>query len=621
MIDGLFSRTPISIKPAIFAASSPSAIWFGDLFFWISADQIRAVPQPGQIHPDPASRYPCKIAPQPEQTHPAYDTCKSSNPCKFAPQPEHPLRSQSWMEEIQDWEIQNWEKWVETKINEWEKDNLIDEDLWNQYLNDFDEWTEKDFKSDVSHALLRRLRDTLRRREVWVSRDEKITIEKALYNTLQEKTPPRWTEEEVLRYLPHENFISIIIKIHLKTNFGRKPPPPVPPRPVSSTPSKRQSTSLRFPKFFQSSKFPSVFSNRQLYSELPPIPSYRQPPTSSENQSTSRQSTLTIENPEHPPTIDNSEHPDEPRDGLPDKQPDEQPDDESSVDRSFKPLATENLRPPVEPPATENLRSPIEPPATENLRPPVEPSDRSLDGPSDESSDEPPVELPDEPSVGPLDGSLIEQSFKSPTSSLISSRSSHLPPQNQLEKQPDEQSDEQPNEQSLRQSNPSSPPSENQSTGRQSPPITANLEHPDGPSVESPDGPLDGPLDEPPVGPPVEPPDEPLVEPSDGSSVEQSSKPPTPPPPSPRPTAPPTPVNQLGGQPRRQLMRQLMRRATIESGRKFTALNKLYTNKAKFINTAIHVRCGIGWIESTLLNETGQWLLNNRADGTVLPPF
>jgi hypothetical protein len=173
----------------------------------------------------------------------------------------------------------------------------------------------------------------------------------------------------------------------------------------------------------------------------------------------------------------------------------------------------------------------------------------------------------------------------------------------------------------LRQSNPSSPPSENQSTGRQSPPITANLEHPDGPSVESPDGPLDGPLDEPPVGPPVEPPDEPLVEPSDGSSVEQSSKPPTPPPPSPRPTAPPTPVNQLGGQPRRQLMRQLMRRATIESGRKFTALNKLYTNKAKFINTAIHVRCGIGWIESTLLNETGQWLLNNRADGTVLPPF
>jgi hypothetical protein len=26
-------------------------------------------------------------------------------------------------------EIQDWEKWVETKINEWEKDNLTDKDL------------------------------------------------------------------------------------------------------------------------------------------------------------------------------------------------------------------------------------------------------------------------------------------------------------------------------------------------------------------------------------------------------------------------------------------------------------------------------------------------------------
>jgi hypothetical protein len=42
---------------------------------------------------------------------------------------------------------------------------------------------------------------------------------------------------------------------------------------------------------------------------------------------------------------------------------------------------------------------------------------------------------------------------------------------------------------------------------------------------------------------------------------------------------------------------------------------------AKFIKTAIHVRCGIGWIRESLLNDTRQWLLNNRADETVLPPF
>jgi hypothetical protein len=68
LIDGLFSRTPISIKPAIFAASSPRANWIdGLLYLSPDFDQIRAAPQPGQIHPDhrkPSN--PCKTAPQPE---------------------------------------------------------------------------------------------------------------------------------------------------------------------------------------------------------------------------------------------------------------------------------------------------------------------------------------------------------------------------------------------------------------------------------------------------------------------------------------------------------------------------------------------------------------------------
>ncbi len=406
------------------------------------------------------------------------DLRKPLNPCKIAPQPEHPVRNQSCMEEIQDWE-----KWVETKINEWEQDNLIDKELWEQYQDDFNDWTEKDFKSDVSNTLLRRLRDTLRRRGVWVSRDEQVA--KSLYNTLQEKNPPRWTEKEVLRYLPYENFISITIKIFLKTNFGRKPSPPVPPRPVlSSPPSKRQSTSPpRFPKFFQSPKFPSVF-NRQLYSELPPIPPYRRPPTSS----------------------------------------------------------------PI---------SPRLPPQTQ--------------------LEEQPVEQPDEQPGGQSGG----------------------------------QSGEQPDGQLLRQPTPSPPPPENQLTGRQSPPTTENLEHPDGPSVESPDGPLDGPpvrlLDGPPVrlsdGPPVGSPDGPLVGSSDGPSVEQSFKPPTPSPLPAHPSAPPTPVNQPRGQsfkpPRPSApltpASQSMGRAMSQlMGRLMGHSMGQLMGPAKFIQTAIHVRCGIG---------------------------
>jgi hypothetical protein len=36
-------------------------------------------------------------------------------------------------------EIQDWEKWIETKINEWEQDNLTNKDLWEQFQDDFDE--------------------------------------------------------------------------------------------------------------------------------------------------------------------------------------------------------------------------------------------------------------------------------------------------------------------------------------------------------------------------------------------------------------------------------------------------------------------------------------------------
>jgi hypothetical protein len=52
-----------------------------------------------------------------------------------------------------------------------------------------------------------------------------------------------------------------------------------------------------------------------------------------------------------------------------------------------------------------------------------------------------------------------------------------------------------------------------------------------------------------------------------------------------------------------QLMSQLMRRSMNQS------------------ISDIHVRCGIEWIRRSLLNGTRQWLLNNRADETVLSSF
>jgi hypothetical protein len=246
-------------------------------------------------------------------------------------------------------EIQDWEKWVETKIKKWETYNLTDKDLWNQYLDDFDEWTEKDFKSDVSHTLLRRLRDTLRRRGVWVSRDEKITIEKALYNTLQEKNPPKWTETEVLKCLPYENFISITIKILLKTNFGRKPPPPVPPRPVSPP------RSVSSPPSEILSPPPPPPSPRQAYSPLPPRP---------------------------PTPVQKEKQPG----GQPGGQSGEQPGEQSD-EQSVKPPDGSSVKPSTGPPSD---GSSVKPPDGSSVKPPVE----SSDGPSVEPSVERPFKPP-----------------------------------------------------------------------------------------------------------------------------------------------------------------------------------------------------------------------------------
>jgi hypothetical protein len=61
-------------------------------------------------------------------------------------------------------------------------------------------------------------------------------------------------------------------------------------------------------------------------------------------------------------------------------------------------------------------------------------------------------------------------------------------------------------------------------------------------------------------------------------------------------------MSQPVGQSMRQRMKQLIR-------------------LAKFIRTSIHVRCDIEWIRESLLNDTRQWVLNNRADETILPSF
>jgi hypothetical protein len=390
------------------------------------------------------------------------------------------------------------DRFMKTKMMKW--DELLDNDLWNSFRTEFAEWIDEDFKLSTI-TCQKKFRAYLRSRDIWVMKYERKTIANSLHDVIQKETETSWTEEEILRCLASETFISHVINYLIETEFDRKSKDyswQAQRRLASSQlelkhsesshliESCMQSTELRkftesrqsgsskstesrississiqesairgssvqekplsrFPKFFQSPEFSSVF-NRHLYSRLPPIPSYRKPP-------------------------------------------------------------------------------PIPP--------------RSL-------------------------------------------------PQSQLEKQPDEQLGEQPGEQS-----------ENQSTDRQSPPTTENSEHPDRPRDELPDElPNESLVEQSSFKPPLPENQRQLVKRPDESSTIPSLLA--------HPSAPLTSVSRPMGQPVGQSMRQRM---------------KQLIRLAKFIRTSIHVRCDIEWIKRSLWNDTRQWLLNNRADETVLSPF
>ncbi len=58
--------------------------------------------------------------------------------------------------------------YIDFIIKIWIDVNFKDISLWEQFSNDFEEWTKKDFKSksDVSNHSLRKIRDFLRKRDV-----------------------------------------------------------------------------------------------------------------------------------------------------------------------------------------------------------------------------------------------------------------------------------------------------------------------------------------------------------------------------------------------------------------------------------------------------------------------
>ena len=72
-------------------------------------------------------------------------------------------------------------------VKTWEKYNWKNSDLWESFQDNFEGYTEEDFKL-VNNNDIRKLCNFLRRQGVWIE-NSRLTIAKSLFNALQEKEP------------------------------------------------------------------------------------------------------------------------------------------------------------------------------------------------------------------------------------------------------------------------------------------------------------------------------------------------------------------------------------------------------------------------------------------------
>jgi hypothetical protein len=108
---------------------------------------------------------------------------------------------------------------VQTTITSYDREDLKDDTLWEQFRKNFVDWIEDDFKSEVLNIRLRRLRNALRKRDVWILKDAKMTIAKSLIRILEKEHLTFWIEEEIVNNA--EKFQSDVIDHLRKIDFER----------------------------------------------------------------------------------------------------------------------------------------------------------------------------------------------------------------------------------------------------------------------------------------------------------------------------------------------------------------------------------------------------------------
>ena len=94
-------------------------------------------------------------------------------------------------------DIETINEFIKYKLEEYDELGFRNFDLWEQFQEDFESFTEDTFKS-ANQTSVRKLRNQLRKYGVWVKKERRGgTAAQALYKTLLEEDLAPWSEEEV----------------------------------------------------------------------------------------------------------------------------------------------------------------------------------------------------------------------------------------------------------------------------------------------------------------------------------------------------------------------------------------------------------------------------------------
>ena len=102
-----------------------------------------------------------------------------------------------WSRGVDTQDIDSVNEYLSFKLREYDFLDFKDDDLWEQFTGDFADFTEETFKN-AAQGNIRKLRNLLRTRGVWILREKHTTVAQSLYNTLQEKDLATWNIEEIM---------------------------------------------------------------------------------------------------------------------------------------------------------------------------------------------------------------------------------------------------------------------------------------------------------------------------------------------------------------------------------------------------------------------------------------